>query len=196
MILDRRTIAKIRRIAVGFPEDEEAMLKYAEEKTPYFYDDGFCIFVIARGDKILPLERFVDRNTKHITIVLSYDAVTLGILPALWLVEIAKQRGNEGNLHVEIVGDIGKDAFTGEVRYGYIRYPSNIDLLKEIDTHVRTEKTPHLQKLQKDYNWTTLPGGVSRLTHAYIRGALRHKLATSPNAIVSLGKDSGGRVYG
>ena len=192
MKLERKTIAKIHMLGIGFAENQEQqeqMLYCAENKVPCQYGEGAFIFFIAKGDETIPLERFAYKDTKNVIVALSYDAVTLGILPAIWLVEITKP----DNCMIEVVGDIGKDAFTGEIRFGLIRFPSIIDLLKVIDINVKTENTSHLQKLQNEYKWTAVPGGVPKLTHAYIRGALRRQLSTHPDAIVSLNMGPSGQ---
>lgn len=77
-----------------------------------------------------------------------------------------------------------------ETRYGFIRFGSTIDLLTEIDKQVGEEKVRHLRKMQKEYLWMDVPGGVLRLCNAYIKGALKNRLVSSPAATTTLRKAS------
>lgn len=194
MKLDRYTVAKVDALAIGWsPIDIEEFAKYADTKVPYYLSSGHCIFVIGRGDTELPLERLTDsKNTKSLSLVLPYDAVTVRVLRVLWLIEITRRSdSSESDYYIEIVGDIGKDAFTGEVRYALIRFSSTIDLLTEIYRQVKEEKPRHLRDLQKKYCWKDTPSAIPKLCDAYIRGALKNRLTSSPAATTTLRKASG-----
>jgi len=191
MKLDRQTVARVNALVLDWsPVDMEESAKSAERKVPYRTAEGYCYFVIGRGDKKLPLSDLTNVNyAKSLTLVFPYDAVTVRIMPILWLIEIARMSDNgESNFYIHIVGDIGKDAFTGETRYGFIRFGSIIDLLMEIDKQVGEEKVRHLRKMQKEYLWMDVPGGVLRLCNAYITGALKNKLTSSPATTTTLRK--------
>jgi len=191
MRLDRQTVARVNALVLEWSlVDMEESAKNAERKIPYRTAEGHCYFVIGRGDKKLPLSDLTNVSyAKYLTLVFPYDAVNVRIIPILWLIEIARMSDDgESNFYIHIVGDIEKGAFTGETRYGFIRFGSTIDLLIEIDKQVREEKVRHLRKIQKEYLWTDVLGGVSRLSQAYIRSALKNKLKNSPNATTTLRK--------
>ena len=193
MKLDRQTVARVNALVLEWSHvDMEESAKSAERKVPYRTAEGHCFFVIGRGDKKLPLSDLTSVNyAKYLTLVFPYDAVSVRVLPILWLIEIARMSDNgESNFYIHIVGDIGKDAFTGETRYGFIRFGLTIDLLMEIDKQVREEKVRHLRKMQKEYSWKDVPGGVLKLCNAYITGALKNKLVSSPAATTTLRKAS------
>ena len=191
MKLDRQTVARVNALVLDLsPVDIEGSAKSAERKIPYLTAERDCYFVIGRGDKIIPLNDLTKVSyAKSLTLVFPYDAVTVRIFPILWLIEIARKSDNgESNFYINIVGDIGKDAFTRETRYGFIRFGSTIDLLEEMDKQVGEEKVRHLRKMQKEYSWKDVPGGALRLCNAYITGALKNKLVSSPNATATLRK--------
>jgi len=191
MKLDRQTVAMVNALVLGWsPVDIEESAKSAERKVLYRTAEGLSCFVIGRGDSKLPLGDLTNVDyVKSLTLVFPYNAVTVRIMPILWLVEMARMSDtDESNFYIHIVGNIGKDLFTGETRYGWIRFGSTIDLLKEIGQQMRQEKVRHLRKMQDEYHWIDRPGGVLKLSHAYIRGALKNKLTSSPDATTTLRK--------
>ncbi len=193
MKLDRQTVAKVNALVLEWsPVDMGKSAQSAERKVPYRTADRNCYFVIGRGDKKIPLSDLANVNyAKPLTLVFPYDAVTVRVLPILWLIEIARMSDSgESYFYIHIVGDIGKDAFTEETRYGFIRFGSTIDLLTEIDKQVGEEKVRHLRKMQKEYSWKDAPGGVLRLCNAYVAGALKNRLVNAPAATTTLRKAS------
>lgn len=187
MKLDRQTVAKIAALAFGWPTTEFA--KCAENKLLYWFPTE-TFFVIGRGDKIFPLDKLTDSNrAKHLTLFLPYDAVSVRILTILWLIEVARKTNNrESYCHILIVGDVGRDAFTGEVRYGVIRFGDTSQLLTWVGVQVSKEKVRHLKKMQEKYSWMNAPAGVLRLCNAYIRNALKKMLIDSPAVTTTLRK--------
>lgn len=125
MKLDRQTAAKVSAYYAGWVDPQE-FARFADDKLVYRQRHhvqsnrvvGF--FVIAKGDKALPMDQLTDLNyaADLLVLVLLYDAVNKRILGVLRAIENGRRSGEgEHFFEIQVVGDEGKDASTSEIKY-------------------------------------------------------------------------------
>ncbi len=157
MKLNKETIAKVvARILVGIsPSDFTCQ---AKRNLPYQSSEGTCLYVLGPRDKSVPIGLLTNLDHAPMLIIaLSYEAVTLRNLQVLWLIDISRGYssfpGSVGafNFGIIVIGDVGKDSFTRNLKYGIVRYPSVADLLKDVDKQVGTESKAHLGEMWEQH---------------------------------------------
>ncbi len=134
MKLDRQTVARVSAQWNSWPPEE--FVSCAEKRRIYQPASGVGFFALERGDK----EILWNQSTKPdcsagLTIVMPYNAVSIRILSTLWAIESARLplvEDRTRNLFIEIVGDVGRDAVTGDTKYSLITYDSVMALTDEI----------------------------------------------------------------
>lgn len=104
-----------------------------------------------------------------------YDAVNSKILSVLSLIETKRGADNNRNVdkdrnlfEIDVVGEVGKDASTGETRYGCNWFRSTTELLGRIQEEVKKKRTKQADQDK--------PSDISRLTNVEIRSAIKSTL--------------------
>ncbi len=122
---------------------------------------GACFFAIGRGDRELPFDQLIDlKYAKGLDLVLPYNAVNIRMLQILKRIEIARlSKDRASNLSIEVVGDVGREAVTGETKYSLITYGSVMALKDEIKGRLNKESIKYLRGVLemklKGYPWQT-----------------------------------------
>ena len=161
MKLDRQTVARVSAQWNSWPPEEFASC--AEKRRIYQPASGVGFFALERGDKEFPW----DQSTKPdcaagLTIVVPYNAVSIRMLSVLWAIETARLPLVEDrtcNLSIEVIGDVGREALTGDIKYSLITYNSVMALTDEIKR---------------------LPDTLSKESIKYLRDVLEVKLKGHP----------------
>lgn len=134
MKLDRQTVARVSAQWNSWPPKEFASC--AEKRIVYRPASGVGFFAIGRGDKDFPIDQLTEPDcAAGLVLVLPYNAVNIRILSVLWAIETARLPLSEdgtSNLEIEVVGDVGKEALTGDIKYSLITYNSVMALTDEI----------------------------------------------------------------
>jgi len=161
MKLDRQTVARVSAQWNGWPPEEFASC--AEKRSVYQPVSGACFFAVERGDKEFPEDELTKPDcAAGLTIVIPYNAVSKRMLLALQTVETARLpivEDRTSNLSIEVVGDVGREALTGDIKYSLITYNSVMALADEIKRH---------------------PDTLDKESIKYLRGVLEMKLKGHP----------------
>jgi len=135
MKLDRQTVARVSAQWNSWSPEEFASC--AEKRNIYQPGSGACFFAIERGDKEAPWDELTKPDcAAGLTMVMPYKAVSKRMLLALQAIEkerlpIVEDRTR--NLMIEVVGDVGREALTGDIKYSLIAYNSVMALTWEIN---------------------------------------------------------------
>ena len=131
MNLDRQTVARVSAQWNGWSPKEFASC--AEKRSVYQPVSGVGFFAIERGDKDFPWDELTKTDyAAGLTIVVPYNAVSIRMLLALKTIETARLpivEDRTRNLAIEIVGDVGREALTGDIKYSLITYDSVMALI-------------------------------------------------------------------
>jgi len=140
MKLDRQTVARVSAQWNSWPPEEFAVC--AEKRSVYQPASGVGFFALERGDRELPFDQLTDLNyAKGLVLVLPYNAVSIRMLSVFRAIETARLPMVEDrtrNISIEVVGDVGRDAVTGDIRYSLITYDSVMALTDEIKRRLGT----------------------------------------------------------
>ena len=161
MKLDRQTVAKVSALWNSWsPED---FASCAEKRSVYRPASGIGFFAIERVDKEFPWDELTKPDcAAGLTIVVPYNAVSIRMLSVLWAIETARLplvEDRTSNLFIEVVGDVGKEVLTGDIKYSLITYNSVMALTDEIKRH---------------------PDTLDKESIKYLRGVLEMKLKGDP----------------
>jgi len=146
----------------------------------------FGFYVISGKEKSYPLDLLTNREAlPNLGLVLPYDAVTLATIPILWFIEITRKAGDfETVFGIDIVGDVGKDQSTGEVRYACISFDSVVNLLGKIQERAKKHRGG-LRQIRGKSVWLS-NAGIQRPLNAYIGGMLKGMLRNMKKHSVTL----------
>lgn len=195
MKLNKPTIARVVANIIEGADPGKAA-RYAEQNLPYRLPDSTCLYVIGKNDRNVPVKELTNLKYSPLLILaMPYDAVTLRILPVLWLIDIARgysafnMSDIDYNIHLIIVADVGKDSFTHQTKYGIIRFPSPKDLFNDIDKQVGLENKEHLEELWTSHQWDgSISISAATLVNKYIKGALKARLTRNADTCSTLPK--------
>ncbi len=133
MKLDRQTVARVSAQWNSWPPEEFASC--AGKRSVYRPVSGceFSFFAIERGDKEFPWDELTKPDcAAGLTIVMPHNAVSIRMLLVLQTIEevrlpIVEDRTR--NLFIEVVGDVGREAITGDIKYSLLTYNSVMALI-------------------------------------------------------------------
>ncbi len=193
MKVNKATVARVVASIIEGASPEQFAL-HAERNLPYRLLDGTCLYVIGLREKQVPIARLIDLSYSQLLILaLPFEAISVRTLPILWLIDIGRgytafsTSTGAYNCHIILVGDVGRDSFTHQIKYGVIRFPSTAALLSAVDKQVGSENKRHLEEVWRSYLWDgSMGAGATRLCNAYISGALKANLVRSPDTQVTL----------
>ena len=161
MKLDRQTVARVSAQWNSWPPKEFASC--AKKRSIYQPASGVGFFAFERGDKEFPWDELTRPDSAAgLTIVMPYNAVSIRILSVLRAIETARLpivEDRTRNLSIEVVGDVGIDAVTGDIKYSLITYDSVMALTDEIKRG---------------------PGTLDKESIEHLRGILEMKLKGHP----------------
>jgi len=131
MKLDRQTVARVSAQWNSWPPEEFASC--AEKRSVYQPVSGVGFFAFERGDREFPWDELTKPDSAAgLTIVVPYNAVSIRMLVTLRAIETARLPIVEDrtcNLLIEVVGDVGREALTGDIKYSLITYNSVMALI-------------------------------------------------------------------
>ena len=162
MKLDRQTVARVSAQWNGWSPEEFAGC--AETRSVYRPASGVGFFAFERGDKEFPWDELTKPDcAAGLTMVMPYRAVSKRMLLALQAIE--KERlplveDRTSSLFIEIVGNVGREALTGDTKYSLITYNSVMTLTWEINR--------------------LGPDSLDKESIKYLRGVLEMKLKGHP----------------
>ena len=126
MKLDRQTVARVSAQWNSWPPEEFASC--AEKRSVYRPASGVGFFALERGDKEFPWDELSKPDcAAGLTVVVPYNAVSIRMLSVLWAIETARLplvEDRTRNLCIEVVGNVGREALTGDIKYSLITYDS------------------------------------------------------------------------
>ena len=161
MELDRQTVARISALWNSWSQQEFASC--AEKRDIYQPANRVCFFAIERGDKEFPGDELTKPDcAAGLTIVMPYKAISKRMLLALQTIETARLpivEDRTSNLFLEVVGDVEREALTGDIKYSLITYNSVMALTDEIKRR---------------------PDTLDKESIGYLRGILEMKLKGNP----------------
>ena len=161
MKLDRQTVARVSAQWNSWLPEEFASC--AEKRSVYQPVSGCGFFAIEQGDKEFPGDELTKPTcAAGLTIVVPYNAVSIRMLSVLWVIETARLpivEDRTRNLSIEVVGDVGREALTGDIKYSLITYDSVMALTDEIKRR---------------------PDSLEKESIKYLRGILEMKLKGHP----------------
>jgi len=161
MKLDRQTVARVSAWWNSWSPMEFATC--AEKRSVYQPASGVCFFAIGRGDKEIPIGQLTEPDcAAGLVLVLPYSAVSIRMLSILQTIETARLpivEDRTRHLSIEVVGDVGREALTRDIKYSLITYDSVMALTWEINRR---------------------PGTLDKESVKYLRGVLEMKLKGHP----------------
>ena len=186
MALDKVIAAKVSAYHTGWVDPDE-FAEFTDKGLIYRQrhhmqrDNIFGFFVIGKGDKVFPIDQLTDLNyADNLCVVLPYDAINSKTLSVLRLIETNRGADKKPNIdkeknlfEIDVVGDVGKDASTGETRYACNWFGSTNHLIETIRGEIR-------KKLSKQVKQ------ISRLTDAQIRSVVKNILEPFKKKSVTL----------
>ncbi len=161
MKLDRQTVARVSALWNGWSPKEFASC--AEKRSIYQPVSRVGVFAIERGDKEFPWDELTKPDcAAGLTIVMPYNGVSIRMLVILWAIETARLpivEDRTRNLFIEVVGNVGLEALTRDIKYSLITYNSVMALTGEMKRR---------------------PDSLDNESIKYLRGVLEMKLKGNP----------------
>jgi len=131
MKLDRQTVARVSAQWNGWSPKEFASC--AEKRSIYRPASGACFFAIEQGDREFPWDELTKPDcAAGLTIVMPYNAISIRMLLVLRTIEKVRLpivEARTRNLFIEVVGDVGREVITGDIKYSLITYNSVMALI-------------------------------------------------------------------
>ncbi|MBA7471017.1 hypothetical protein ES707_06309 [subsurface metagenome] len=153
MALSKAIAAKVSAYESGWVDPEE-FAEFADKGLIYRQahhlqpNRALGLFVIGSGDKALPIDMLTDlKYAADLAIVLTCDAVNKRILGVLRIIENTRMLAEGEHIFaIDVVGDVGEDASTGETKYYCIPFGSTEALA---DAYIRGTLQDTVRKYEK-----------------------------------------------
>ncbi len=188
MTVDRTIIAMVVAHTNFAGMDREKFAEFAEkrkvyrQKFPLYPDTPIAFFVLGKGDETLSALQLADlASAEPLVIALPSDGLNIKMLSALWLIDVIR-RGiyKKPEFEIYVVGEVGKNATAGEVKYDVKAFYSLQKLLSTIDSFPSLlNRKMFLECVRGKCGWVDKPCGTVRLSNALIKRAMNIVLPKS-----------------